>query len=168
MKNILFISVLAKYTYACMISSVIQGSCLESKLLNLSFCKDHVSETICVPLNQKEWNWTVWDKEAEIRDVYISELEALLSLEISGQGSEFVNNVNCPVALKDVMCRINLPDCANDTTNSLCGAPCTYLSSKCLTKYDLCSKSDVATNTSCLSGTTSLLIFTLALIAGFI
>jgi hypothetical protein len=125
---------------ACMLSTSGVGVCSPSVNLSLAFCEGELTEAVCVPNEAAVWNWTVQDKDVEVRTAYILEIENILALEVQGIGGQFSSNINCAKTLKAIMCQINFPYCANDTSLPVCGKGCEYLNSVCLTNVDICTK----------------------------
>ena len=94
---------------ACMTSTLATGTCTLSADLNLTFCKGHVSEYVCIPLNNSDWPWDIYDKETEVRSVFVLEMENIMNLEAEGI-----------------------------TSYNVCGAGCTYLNQNCIKNIKVC------------------------------
>ena len=134
---------------ACMTSTLATGTCTLSADLNLTFCKGHVSEYVCIPLNNSDWPWDIYDKETEVRSVFVLEMENIMNLEAEGITSAFSTNSDCTITLIEIMCRMNIPYCINDTSYNVCGAGCTYLNQNCIKNIKVCDlNADINSNNS--------------------
>lgn len=132
------LAIFLNWTSACMTSTLAKGNCVESLLQNFTFCNGKLSDYVCVPIYDVNWNWTIFDKEAEVRDVFVMEMENIMNLEAIGVTSEFSTNEDCTKTLKEIMCRMNFPYCANDTSFNVCGSGCDYLLANCITNIKVC------------------------------
>lgn len=169
MKTLLGFMTIFFFSFGCRLSSLGEGDCAYSKNLTLNFCKSYVSDYICIPKNQSEWNWTVYDKEDEIRQVYVLEIEKILNLEVQGIGTEFTRNPDCSDSLKSILCQLNFPYCVNGTSYPLCSSNCDYLNKNCLTTFDACSLNiDIDANISICANSNFLFFGMLAVLTNFI
>ena len=130
----------------CILNGNIEGKCIQSSLIEneISFCKDYLSDYICVPYFQNIWpEWTNKSIDEIIEKEIMKNIENEFILELTDYNRfplPLINNIGCMHSYINLICNKNFPPCVfdSDKTLPLCKKVCTKFLNKCGTWQNLC------------------------------
>ena len=115
-KKVTILGLLILKVLCCSFNGLDSGKCInKNEAFNFeSFCKDLISDYICVPIYQEIWeDWTLLKKDLEVEKRFVRNLIDKVDNELGSEKSDptFTRKFSCLPAYKKFTCILNYPPC---------------------------------------------------------